>query len=178
MEEIAMKVNKSKSYLIPLLNTEINIKFLEHLDNTFININNWKECIALLYNHDIILEDKGAEYLKYLKGHDLFISANRFENHFLFIFKFPEAYLEDYYYFKKGYYSFIRQPSKVKIVEFTSKNYKYPDIVQELVHILYKNKLKREQLEEKLGIKLPDDCELSSKIDEEEETFRYEDYAT
>ena len=175
-ETIIMKVNKSKSYLLPLLNTEVEIKFLEYLDNTYININSWVECIALLYNYDISLEEGGPEYLNELRKNKLFISMNRLENHFLFIFRFPEYYLEDYYTFKQGKYSLIKQKSKTKIIDFISKNYQYPDTVQELVQILYKNKERKQKLEESLGITLPDDCELSSKIDESEETFKYEEY--
>ena len=167
-ELVKMKVNKSKSYLIPLLNTEVKLQYIEYLVNSYININGWKECIVLLYDYDILLENNCAEYLKYLREHKLFISASRLENHLLFVFKFPEEYLQDYYSFKEGAYSLIRQSSKTKIIEFISKYYQYPDIVQELVHILYKNKQKKEQLEEKLGIKLSDNCELSSKINEEE----------
>lgn len=177
IEEISvMKVNKSKSYLIPLLNTEVKIKYLEHLDNTYININFWVECIVLLYNYEISEEIGGLEYLKELEKHKLFISASRLENHFLLVFRFPEQYLEDYYYFKNGQYSFIRQQSKKVIINFISENYKYPETIQDLVHILYKNKERKQKLEESLGIILPDDSELSSKIDEEEETFKYEKY--
>lgn len=173
--ENKVKVNKSKSYLLPLLNEYVKIEYLHLLENTFINIDGYLECIALLYKNDSS-DDNYIKHLRMLMDNSLLKSTLYMSEHTLFIFEFPEQFLNEYKYFKLGRYSKFSNDAKKKIIRFFSNNYRYPDIVQEVVHILYKNKLRKERLEEQLGVKLSNDDELASIIDEEEETFKLEDY--
>jgi len=167
-------VNKSKSYLLPLLNEHVKIKYLYLLENTFINVKSYLECIGLLFK---ISDDINfIRYCNNLEEHPLFKECICTKNHMLFVFHFPEQFLNEYKYFKLGRYSRFSHDAKKKIVKFFSHNYQYPELVQELVHILYKNRSRKERLEKELGIILTDEDELTSIIDEEEETFKSENY--
>lgn len=175
-EEIdrTIKVNKSKSYLLPLLNEYIKIEYLHLLENTYININNYVECIGLLYRKNE--ESRFDDYCELIKENSLFKIYSETKDYHLFVFEFPDQFLTEYKYFKLGRYSKFSSDAKKKIIQFFSNNYQYPELVQEMVHILYKNKARKEKLEQELGIHLSNDAELTSVIDEEEETFKIENY--
>lgn len=173
-EKVETIVNKSKSYLLPLLSKHIGVEFLYELDNTFINIDNLVECIGLLYTKNVNFNI--VRYFNKLRQHPLYINEKVLDKHILFIFKFPEEYLNEYKYFHLGRYSRFSDEAKKTIISFMSNNYQYPNIVEDVVHILYKNKARKEKIEIELGIKLDDDAELTSVIDEDEETFNTEKY--
>jgi hypothetical protein len=169
-----IKINKSKSYLLPLLNEYIQIKYLHLLENTYINIFEHVECIALLYKKD---DDVGFDtYCFDISDNSLFKNYINLKYYHLFIFEFPYQFITEYKYFKLGRYSKFSQDAKKKIIQFFSNNYQYPELVQEMVHILYKNKIRKEKLEQELGVSLNNEAELTSIIDEEEETFKIDSY--
>jgi hypothetical protein len=176
-----IKVNKSKTYLLPLLNEYIGFDYIFSIKNTFINIDGFIECIGVLYKKDIqsgANEREWDNYFKLLSENSLFKTTIELENYCLYIFEFPEQYIDEYKYFKLGQYSKFSNEAKKTIIKFMSSYYQYPELMQDIVHILYKNKIRKEKLELELGVKLSDDAELTSIIDEEEETFnsiKYDD---
>ena len=167
-------VNKSKSYLLPLLDKYIGVEFLYDIENTFINIDGHVECMAILYKRNIT--PQVVKYFNRLREHSLYRKEIILKNYVLFIFEFPEQFLKEYKYFHLGLYSKFSIDAKKIITRFISNNYQYPELIEDMVQILYKNKARKEKLEEQLGIKLSDDAELTSVIDEEEETFYIEKY--
>lgn len=175
-EEIdkTIKVNKSKSYLLPLLNEYVRIEYLHLLENTYINIAGHIECIAIMYKKSD--ENGFEEYCHSMADNSLFQNYIHTKEYHIFIFEFPNQFITEYKYFKLGRYSKFSQDAKKKIIKFFSSNYQYPELVQEMVHILYKNKARKEKLEQQLGIHLSNDAELTSVIDEDEETFKIDDY--
>lgn len=173
-EKKEIAINKSKSYLLPLLDKYVSIEFLYDIENTFINIENEIECMAILYKKNIT--PAVVKYFNRLREHSLYRRELILTNYVLFIFEFPEQFLKEYKYFHLGRYSKFSVDAKKIITRFLSNNYQYPELIEDMVQILYKNKARKERLEEQLGIKLSDDAELTSVIDEEEETFYIEKY--
>lgn len=173
--EQKVKVNKSKTYLLPLINEYLSIQFDEYIENTYVYIKGFEECFGIVYRKDI--SNTGLkQYYERLVQNSLFKSVVEFDNHILFIFEFPDFYISEYYSFLDGGYSKFSEHSKKNIIRYTSDVHKYPDAVQGVVHILYKNKVRKEELERQLDIKLDDDAELSSIIDRYEETFNSKQY--
>lgn len=169
-----MTRNKSSTYLLPLLNKTIGIEFDYLLINTFIkyhkSIGEYENTIGLLFE----IEDTEAfkEYMSYLESHPSLVRhLTIYYTRELFIFKFPEEYLFEYNLFKEGKYSKFTQEAKSIIISYSAKAYKYPPILEDLTGVLWKHKTRREKLERELGITLPKDCELASKINYESETF-------
>lgn len=173
-EKTTVMINKSKSYLLPLLDKYIDIEFLYDLENTFINIEGHIECMGLLYKKNI--NPSVVKYFNKLRNNSLYRKEIVLTNYVLFIFEFPDQFLKEYKNFHLGRYSKFSIDAKKIITRFLSNNYQYPELIEDMVQILYKNKARKEKLEEQLGIKLSDDAELTSVIDEEEETFYIEKY--
>lgn len=170
-----VKVNKSKTYLLPLLNQYVSIDYTELIDNTYIYIHGFHECFGVMYKKD----GDNAKFIRYcqdLMDNSLFQSVIELDYYILFIFQFPDLYIPEYYNFINGFYSQFSKDSKRLIIKYTSEVYRYPDLVQDVTHILYKNRARKEKLEQELEIKLDEDAELSSIIDKDEETFNLEAY--
>lgn len=176
-----VKLNKSKTYLLPLLSEFINIntKFISYLENTYLedNENKYKDCIYIL--HDFNFKDKDfTAYEHELINNELYVDSYDIGSKVLYIFKFPEDYLPEYEFFKESKYSKFGEDAKILILEFWQQVYKNnPNAViflTKVKNILFKeNKLKRE-LEKKLNIKINDDAELGEFIDINNETFNFD----
>lgn len=176
-----VKLNKSKTYLLPLLSEFINIntKFISYLENTYLedNENKYKDCIYIL--HDFNFKDKDfTAYEHELINNELYVDSYDIGSKVLYIFKFPEDYLPEYEFFKESKYSKFGEDAKILILEFWQQVYKNnPNAViflTKVKNILFKeNKLKRE-LEEQLNIKINDDAELGEFIDINNETFNFD----
>ena len=93
------------------------------------------------------------------------------EDKVLFIFEIPKEYLETVELFKEGKYSKFSQDAKSLIIAYSAQAYKYPPLLEDLTGVLWKHKTRREKLEKELGVTLPKDSELASKINYENETF-------
>ena len=74
--------------------------------------------------------------------------------------------------FLEGKYSWFRKHKKLEIIEFLNKHFsKVPTAVNTVIQVLNKSKSLKTNLETQLNISIPDDVELSSKIDKKKETF-------
>lgn len=176
-----VKLNKSKTYLLPLLSEFINIntKFLPYLINTYLedSESKYKNCIYIL--HDFNFKDKDfTAYEHELINNELYVDSYDIGSKVLYIFKFPEDYLPEYEFFKESKYSKFGKDAKILILEFWQQVYKNnPNAViflTKVKNILFKeNKLKRE-LEKQLNIKINDDAELGEFIDINNETFNFD----
>lgn len=165
--------NKSKTYLLPLLNEYIEIRNVHLIEDTFINFPDIKDeenYIGLLYKkepskrfEEMFIDYETSDFLREYRLVD--------DEKIMFIFIFPEEFNDDYVCFKEGLYSKISGISKNIIIEFTKDTYKYEPIVVDLVDILYKRENRKAILEKQLQMSIPDDVELSSKIDIKEETY-------
>ena len=164
------RANKSKTYLMPLLAQYIDIKYVYNIKNVYIRFNFLKgDFIGILFKD--IDDSDFVKYKDYLCSCQLFYKMIEQSDNILFIFYFPEEYLYEYTCYQDGLYSMFTREAKNIIIQYTSDMYQYSPLTVEITQVLYKNRGRREMLESTLGISLPKDAELTSKMEENEETF-------
>lgn len=176
IENKTITKNKSATYLIPLLSKDVDIEFDYLLTNSFVKFNREigyiEYPIGLLYEY----EESNAfnEYNNYLTHCELYHKAYLINmTHKLYIFRFPEKYITEYKLFKEGKYSRFSSEAKALIISYSAEAYKYPPLIEEITGVLWKHASRREKLEKALGMILPKDSELTSKIVYDEETFNF-----
>lgn len=174
-------INKSKTYILPLLGDIVDIQYPNLILNTYLYVEGIEleeDYIAILYKYDPdykIINDKRVgfpSYEVYLKEHPSCLNVIDVDDCVLFIFKIPNEYKDTYIKFLNGQYSKFNNTSKIKILKFIQKKFpKEKGIYSNVRNVLMKSDQLRLELEDKLGILLEPDSELSSKIDLECETF-------
>jgi len=87
----------------------------------------------------------------------------------MMVFKIPDYYKDIYYLFLEGKYSCLPEKYKQHLLDFTSQPKD-----GKIHRILYKSKLLKEEMEKKLGCKIPNECELYDPPYLEQETFTNE----
>jgi hypothetical protein len=169
--------NKSKTYLLPLIAPMIGIEndFFEYVDNTYMFNDGFEECF--LITHDFSF--RNPEFTKYeyrLTNNYLFqklfdISSDKV----VYVFKFPEEYLHEYYCLRDSKYSEFGEDAKEQILNFWTtlygKSHEGVNFILSIKRILYKDKLLKEQLEKSLKVKLDNSIELGEKVQMVNETF-------
>lgn len=178
-----MKYNKSKTYLLPLLSEilDLDISFMKHLKNTYIfdeSMNDEPNCIGILHDFSF----KTPEFTRYehkLINNELFLKSYDVGNQVMYIFKFPEEYLPEYNAFYAGKYSEFGIDAKELILKFWAIVYPPSKQVLELIidikQVLYKDEKLKLKLEKDLNVKIPNNQELGSIMDVEDETFKFEE---
>ncbi len=173
-----IKYNKSKTYLLPLLSEvlDINIKFLPYLINTYMFDDNdeYKDCFYILHEFSF----KNPEFTSYehkFINNEIFIKSIDLDNKVMYIFKFPEEYLTEYYCLKESKYSEFKPDAKELILRFWSEVYSgnrlaVPFLIK-VKQILYKDKKLKEKIEKDFGVVLDDNQELGDFVYIEDETF-------
>jgi hypothetical protein len=167
--------NKSTTYLLPLLFSDMDMEFSYLIVNTYIKftppIEEVERPIGVLFEDEN--SDAFNEFLMGLESHELFVRAIIKDNTLLYIFRFPSEFCMDYDLFKESKYSQMSYEAKKKILKYSSEVYKYPPLVEDITGVLWKHKARRAKMERELGIIIPDDIELASKIIYENETFTF-----
>jgi hypothetical protein len=178
-----LRYNKSKTYLLPLLSelVEFDRKFFDNLRNVFIadDLDRYKNCIYILHDFSF----RNPEFTKYenkLTQSEYFVDLIDIDDQVLYVFKFPEEYMHEYNKFKEGKYSHFGLDAKELILDFYTSifqgNLNAVNFLLKLKQILFKDKKLKKQIEENLGVSLPDDAELTDLIDMETETFKISQY--
>jgi len=172
------RYNKSKTYLLPLLSELVNFdkKFFNHLRNTYIfdDGNKYKDCFFIV--HDFYFKNPDfTSYEHNLTQNELFVDLIDNKDRVIYIFKFPEEYLNEYNNFKKGRYSKFGVDAKHLILEYYTDIYLgNPNAVNfllKLKQILFKDKKLKETIEKKLKVSLDNSSELTDSIYKENETI-------
>lgn len=171
--------NKSKTYLLPLIAPIIGIKqpFFNFIENTYMfdSGDEYNECFYIIQDFSF----RNPEFTKYeheLINNYLFQKLIDLEdNKVLYIFKFPEEYLHEYYSLINSKYSEFGEDAKQQILsywtELYGKTHVGVNLVLSLKKILYKDKTLKQKLEQSLNIKLDDNAELGEKVEISNETF-------
>lgn len=178
-----VKLNKSKTYLLPLLSEliELDIKFISYLENTYMydSKNEYENCIFLYHKFDF----KNPEFTAYehkLTNNDLFVKLIDKGNHVIYIFKFPEEYLPEYNFLAESKYSWFGNDAKQLIIRFWTQIYGKSAtgnyVLTRIKQILNKDKLLKKQLEQQLSTKnspvvIDDNSELGEYVYKENETI-------
>ena len=163
-------LNKSYSYLIPLLNEHIEIKkeWFILLKNVYTRFRGEQKVIVLVYE-DYESEDF-TNYISSLKQSNLFRYSLDENEEIILIFSFPEEYLPEYEYYNCGKFSKFKNASKLKILNYLLDVHN-ATITNKVKDVLYKNSRLRNKLEDKLGMNIDEDSELSSIPDPFNETL-------
>lgn len=176
-----MKCNKSKTYLLPLLSEMVDLdkKFWKFIKNTYINIDGYENCIALLHDFSF----KNPEFTAYehkLIKNELFVELIDIDDTVLYIFKFPEVYLHEYNCFKTGRFSAFGTDAKELILEFYNNIYKgninATSFLLKVNQVLFRDKKLKRQIEQELNVHLEEEAELSAVPEMDEEAFDLSKY--
>jgi hypothetical protein len=180
-----MKYNKSKTFLLPLLSEMVGFeaKFMRYLVNTYMYNDiseEGEECLCILHDFSF----RNPEFTAYehrLIKNDLFLKSVDVDNSVLYIFKFPEEYLAEFYLLEQGKYSEFGEDAKELILKFWSdvyinNNSAIPFLIK-TKQILYKDPKLRERLEKELKVTIGTNAELGESIDEENEKFNIKEFA-
>ena len=179
LEEVKKIKNKTVAYLLPLVANKNN-KFADFKDDehfpkcNFINAFRYCEEYPELDSHVFVLykyspnplfDDFINRFKKYANFHSV-IDNDKYT--IIVVFKFPIDSIKTLQHFDKGAYSKIRADDKKRILDFysvTSSDKFGP------AGVLYKKEWRRLEIEQKIDMKLPEDAELSSIPDLEQETY-------
>lgn len=173
----------SKTYLLPLMSELINIneKFIDYLENTYLydSENEFNECLIIQHKFDF----RNPEFTKYeneMTNNQYFVKAIDKEDVVYYVFKFPEEYLKEYYFYIDGKYSKFGNDAKQLILSFWEKMYgKSADGINAIItikHILYKDEKRKKKLEEILATSLHPDAELGEMPIKSNETINLNEH--
>lgn len=178
-----LKYNRSKTFLLPLIAPLIGIEkqFFSLIDNTYIVDKNreYNECIYITQDFCF----KNPEYTAYehrLVNNEYFVKLIDVDDSVVYVFKFPEEYLSEYYLLLDSKYSEFGKDAKEQILDFWTEIYGKTTIginfILKTKQILYKEKILREKIEKELNIKLSPNDELGEFVDINNETFNIDEY--
>jgi|TARA_R110002126_G_scaffold92869_1_gene220214 hypothetical protein len=163
-----MMLNKSFTYILPMLSTEIDI-VKDGLVNTFIGDEEYPQ-----YDNHIFLLYKfsgSKEFLQYedfIKNTHLFVhSYDPDDHHVMYVLDVPSFYQTDYNLFAKGKYSEMNRDYKIIIFAF----HNIVDYEHRVAKVLFKHPDLREEWEERTGATIPDGAEVSSVPDLKKEVY-------
>ena len=176
-----VKYNASKTYLLPLLSELVNIddKFINYLENTYMfdENNEFFECFFLLFEFSF----KNPEFTAYehkLTDSDLFVKTIDIDNQdkVIYVFKFPDEYLKEYYCLQRSEYSTFGDDAKKLILKFWTLAYGKVNgginVILTIKQKLYKEKILKEKLEKITNVKIDDNAELGEHVSKYDETLR------
>lgn len=165
-EESAIKLCKSKTYVLPYINKYINIKFIDRLVNTYLFFNNdYAFCLRYKFSgkKEFTEYEKQLEKSKYYKET---VDINKEE--VLYVFDIPDELFTVVDLYTSGKYSYL--PEKELIIEFLITNFNLT-LDNKIIKILNRDKGLREEIEEKLNVRISEDMDLSSPPNLELENF-------
>ena len=177
-----MRYSKSKTYLLPLISEllDLDIKFLPYLINTYLfdENNEYENCIFILHEFNF----KNPEFTKYehkLTNNSLFVKHIDIDDKVVYIFKFPEEYLNEYNCLLNSQYSKFGDDAKQLILRFWAEVYSGNSagvaFLLKIKQILYKDSKLKERLQKELGVTLDSNQELGDYVNPHNEIFFIED---
>jgi len=157
---------KSSLFVMPMLGGERKLYFYDNLlINCFIGTSDHEGCIALLYRWSgdplfLKFENAVKQFRNYIDRYDVS------ETFVMFLFDVPTKHVDNYNLFLNGKYSELDGSYKEQILKFHGL-----EINSQIAQILYKNKKRKQRLENNLGVILDDDAELYSIMNKKDEIF-------
>lgn len=177
--QIQIAPNKSKTYLLPLISefVDLNPEFYGNIVNTYLfdESGEYENCIFVEMDFNFKIPEFTAfehtlkESENFLKLYDIS------DEKVLYIFKFPEDYLNEYNAYKNGKYSEFGEDAQELIFDFfrgvyDNKKEVIPFLLK-LKQIFGKDEVLREELEKQLKVKISPDAEVSAIMDIKKETI-------
>lgn len=177
------KYNKSKTFLLPLIAPLIGIEkqHFNLIENThLLDVNNeFIDCIFI--TQQFSLKDPNfTAYEHRLTNNPYFVKLFDVNDEVIYVFKFPEEYIKEYYLFLNSKYSEFGKDAKEQILDFWTEMYGKVtagiNFILKTKQILYKEKILKEKIEKELGIKLDSNAELGEYVDLMNETINVDEY--
>jgi len=165
-------LNKSYSYLVPLLNEKcfIDSDFVILISNTFVYHYDYpdEEMITICYeNSDTELFQ---QYLEIIKENELFKEIKESEDKIYITLYFPIEFIKEYRLYKLGKFSRFPESSKKIILNYILDIHSI-NSANKVRRVLYRDENLRKELEHKLDLIIDEKLELSSKPNRVDETF-------
>lgn len=162
---------KASIFVLPMLSGDKNLFLYDsQLINAFINYSTTEDHIILLYRWSV--DPLFTKFDKALQKFPTFIRTfNADPQHVVYIFSIPTHHDLNFKYFKEGKYSKLEDEFKLKILDFHAMS-----VDSALSKILFKSEDRRKELEEKLNAEIPENSELLSIINIENETLNLDYY--
>lgn len=159
--------NKSKTYLLPYIDDYIPIKYTGSLLDTYLFYQqDYKICLLFRFNGS----KKFLDYETELMSNEYFDRIiDIHPDKVLYVFHTPEDLFSIINLFLEGKYSYL--PEKDKIKDFLIDNFNLPEN-HRIFHILDRSEQLREQLEDRLKVKIPEDLDLAEPPEIEMEEFK------
>ncbi len=173
--------NKSKTYIYPLFHKELRLLLFNNLHNTYLYNDQGENLFTLVYRFEEEANKKiVGEFFKLNKliensGLISDILESSIKNKIAYVLNIPKEIETSFNFFKEGLYSRFPEKDKYIITKFNQTYYSaFPKEVYNITSILFNNPEYREELSKEFGYRIPDSVELSSKPNEELETFSLE----
>ena len=179
INEEEIKINKSKTYLLPLISEVVPLPYKiinKSLLNTYVQDSKGKhkDCIYLYFKYDIVNPDF-TKYEHELFNNEYFVESYDINDKVLYVFKFPEEYMNEYNYYKQGIYSKYGMDAKLMILKYLAKllgsNVHSIPTLKKIKQILNKDNVLRGEMEKELKTRIKDSQELGEAFNSKRETF-------
>jgi hypothetical protein len=163
--------NKSKTYFLPYMQDYIKLKFIRRIENTYMFFNGeYKFCIEYEFSGKKAFVDYEAA----LMGNEYFVEAlDISKTHVLYVFELPEELYPVVELFIEGKYSYL--PEKDKIKGFLAENFQIAPS-HKIFHILDRTSELRRLMEDKLGVEIPEELDLTDPPNIENEEFNNKEH--
>ena len=165
--KIGIKLNKSSTYFLPFVDLQVNFKFLHLLRNSYLSFEDQDEVFCVLYEWNS--KQEFTKYEEELMNHTLFEKHEDYGRFVLYKFRLTKNMQDARKLFLNGKYSLFTDEHKQSIETFLRKR-GYTN-VDRIKGILGRKEEMRKELNEKLGVKIDPNQELSSAPDMKSETF-------
>lgn len=175
--KINIKRNKSFTYILPLFNIYVEIKYFHLLVNTYLWTDDVTEdCLCLLFKFDgnVTGQFQAREgftmYEKRLRNSEYYIDEEDHGEYVLYKFRLEDELIEEKHKFIAGKYSKLKEENKTTIIKFCKAKYNIAT-ANAIKDVLNRAPKLRERLSEEIKHYIPEDAELSSIINIDDETF-------
>jgi hypothetical protein len=165
----------STTYILPLLSIQKKNLLMDlNFINCYISHHNYDhstgDYIYLIYRYTPT--NYYSEFCSILKNQKNFISFSKEKDKRFdcFIFETKECFVNDINLILEGKYSLISNKAKQIILNFHNQQNSDSPLYQ----ILFKGRLRRNELQESLGCSIPDDIDFEEKPNINKETWKYE----
>lgn len=165
-------LNKSYSYLIPLVNEycKIDSDFMLLLDNVYTKHLDYPDENMIIISYEFIDNDLFLTYIETFRSNELFKEMYIDEENISIILYFPLAFIPEYFLYMEGKFSQFSERAKTIILSYILDVHKLQD-ADRVRRVLYRDEELRRELEYKLDMKIDPHLELSSLPDMDNETF-------
>ncbi len=165
-------LNKSYSYLVPLVNEYCNIDkdYFLLLDNTYVKHIDYPDEKLFTVSYNFIDNDMFLEYIDGFRANELHKETYIDSENVSVTLYFPYEYTNEYNMYINGAFSKFPESSKEIILKYIL-NANKPQDANRVRAVLYKDSALRKSLEERLGMDIDHSIELSSRPNMVNETF-------